>query len=332
MLRVAKRDGALIESDFRKRENARAMLLRNAVALNPPLDSRVVTMLQGARDRADAPSLHDDLGVAHARYVRSKRTVVNVENVRTVCKGDDMSDRRTVGERLLDLKRRAGGVSLDEIARLAGYRGRSSVQGYFNAAYDADYLPPTVAERLATALATRGIDPAEVLAMARTAEIPSANGVPFKMEGAPDITMPNDVPVYGTALGSDEMIQGEAIEQTTLNRAETVTYFRRPPILDRRADVYGLFVQGASMSPRFEPGEAVFVEGKRPPRIGDDVVVYLVDGDDKDLPTSVLIKRLVRRTSAFIELRQFNPDLTFTLDVARIFQVHRVIPFGELFD
>lgn len=88
------------------------------------------------------------------------------------------------------------------------------------------------------------------------------------------------------------------------------------------------------MAPRFEPGERAFVSPKAAVRPGDDVIVQLTDpngaGDLADAVTDVLIKRLVRRTASFIELRQFNPDNTFEVPLDRIARqrgklaIHRV--------
>ena len=65
---------------------------------------------------------------------------------------------------------------------------------------------------------------------------------------------------------------------------------------------------------------------KAPIAIGDDVLVRLgTKGASGDL---VLIKELVRRTSAVVELRQFNPDITFSVDAAEVADMQRIA--GEL--
>jgi len=161
---------------------------------------------------------------------------------------------------------------------------------------------------------------------------PAPNARAFKMEGASAERMSEDLPIFGTALGAPRVIEGEAIEQTTLNRGEIVTYYKRPTILNGRADVYGLVTVGSSMAPRFEEGEVTFVE-KRHPRVGDDVVVYLrpmSELDDGETADAVLLKRLVRRTANYIELEQFTPPITFRIDHDRVLRVDRVLPWAEL--
>jgi hypothetical protein len=145
--------------------------------------------------------------------------------------------------------------------------------------------------------------------------------------------MPRDIPVYGTAIGADADFWSEhsgdiAIEQTDLNTGEVIDYFRRPPSLMDRRDVYGLYVAGDSMAPRFESGEGVVVDPKQPPAIRDDVVVYL-RASSGDGAAAVLIQRLVRRSSEWIELEQFNPPSVFRIDKRKVAAIHRVKPLGE---
>ena len=86
------------------------------------------------------------------------------------------------------------------------------------------------------------------------------------------------------------------------------------------------------MSPRFEDGESAFVERGRPPRIGDEVVVYLRDKaeDDGERAAGVLVKRLVRNSVSYIELEQFNPPVQFRIDRSDVVRIDRVIPWSEL--
>lgn len=164
------------------------------------------------------------------------------------------------------------------------------------------------------------------------AGVPEKNASTIQYEGQSLEKLSRDVPVYGTALGGTMNFQGTAIEQTTLNSGEIIAFFQRPAILNGRSNVYGLYIQGASMSPRFEDGEAAFVERGRPPRIGDEVVVYLRDkaDDDGERAVGVLVKRLVRNSASYVELEQFNPPVTFRIDRTDIVRIDRVIPWSEL--
>lgn len=136
------------------------------------------------------------------------------------------------------------------------------------------------------------------------------------------------VPLLGSAIGGEWEGIDEAIELTELYLGEVLDYLARPPSLSGDPGAYAVTIVGDSMAPRFEPGERAFVSPRAPASIGDDVIVQLKDcdaqGDDADRITMVLIKRLVRRSAAFVELRQFNPDLTFRVPSARIAAIHRV--------
>lgn len=144
-----------------------------------------------------------------------------------------------------------------------------------------------------------------------------------------------DIPVYGTALGAEAAFWTEhagdiAIEQTDLNTGEVVDYFRRPPALRHRRDIYVLYPAGVSMEPAFEEGRAFIVDPKRPPSIRDYVVVYLRDRSD-EFASAVLIKRLVKRSGTYVELEQFNPPAVFRLEMRQIREMHRVMPWDEAF-
>lgn len=168
--------------------------------------------------------------------------------------------------------------------------------------------------------------------LADLVDIPEQNAKPFRMEESSGQRMNRDLPIYGTALGADEIIDGEAIEQTTLNRGEVVEYKKRPPILDGRADVYGLTVQGSSMSPVYHDGRTVYVEARKRPAIGDDAVIYLRSPDDieGERIDRVLIKRLVKKTAAFVELEQFTPPKVFRLLMERVHHMDRVLTLDDM--
>ena len=46
--------------------------------------------------------------------------------------------------------------------------------------------------------------------------------------------------------------------------------------------------------------------------------------------TVTLIKRFVRRIGSCIELQQFNPAVTFSIDAAKVLRIDREILWGEL--
>lgn len=140
------------------------------------------------------------------------------------------------------------------------------------------------------------------------------------------------IPLVGSAIGMKSFDPERDIELTELDMSEVLDYIARPASLARDRDAYALTVIGDSMYPRFRPGRRVIVSPKAPVSIGDDVVVQLQGNGEDQLEgrvTVVLIKELVKRNTSIVELRQFNPDVTFQVDARRVSAIHKVI--GEVY-
>lgn len=188
---------------------------------------------------------------------------------------------------------------------------------------------PIVLDRLAEALETTrafllyGRTDGDVVADKRTGYNPGPAGKPFNF--------PKSLPVFGTAIGADLNFEGERdpIETHIVELTEEIDWIGRPPAFEGRRDVYALYISGSSMEPRHEPGDPVIVDPKRPPSPGDDVIVQ-IRAEGSDEVKAALIKRLVRRTARHIELRQYNPSLTFTVNIDRVHSIHRVIPWRDV--
>lgn len=138
----------------------------------------------------------------------------------------------------------------------------------------------------------------------------------------PRAEMPMDVEVRGTAAGA----VGEGafqLEDAVIDRV------RRPPGIADARDVYALYVVGDSMSPRFEPGELIYVSERRPPRIGDCVVVQVQNAEHDGV--QAYLKRMKRRSADGLVLEQFNPPGEMRLKAANVKAVHRVLTMNELF-
>lgn len=138
-----------------------------------------------------------------------------------------------------------------------------------------------------------------------------------------------DVPalkVYGTASGGEYENVDEMVETVELWYSQVIEYVARPAELEADKQAYALTIVGDSMLPRFKPRERVAVSPRAPVAIGDDVIVQLrgPDGDGGERIKLVLIKELVRRTASHVELRQFNPDMTFRVDARRVAAIHKV--------
>lgn len=160
---------------------------------------------------------------------------------------------------------------------------------------------------------------------------------------APNPELARDIPVLGTAEGAAEPVDANGnhgghaatVEAMELLVGEVIERKARPTSLIGRREIYALYVSGDSMAPRFERGELVYVDPRRPPAIGDDVIVQLRDSSanehaDPDTVVRVLIKRLAKKRPDAWEFEQFNPALRFTLPTSAIARIHRIMRLDEL--
>lgn len=139
----------------------------------------------------------------------------------------------------------------------------------------------------------------------------------------PTMFGPRDVEELGAAVAGD----GDDEAAFEMN-GQVVDLVKRPPGLMHRKDVFALRVSNVSMYPKFEDGERLYLE-KRKPAIGDYVVVEL-NPKEEGRPGKAYIKKLVAANSTKISVEQFNPHgiLNFSRDEVK--QLLRVIPQAEL--
>lgn len=147
---------------------------------------------------------------------------------------------------------------------------------------------------------------------------------------------PKNLPIYGSALGSDislRLVDGTevAIEQVELRMTEPMDFMARPAALAGRKHMYVLTVAGHSMEPRHDHGRRLLVDGRRNPRVGDDVIVQLrgptVDGEEV---VAVLVKQLVRQKAGAVVLRQFNPPIEFEVPAEKVKEIHTIVPWDDV--
>lgn len=148
---------------------------------------------------------------------------------------------------------------------------------------------------------------------------PMAPPVPTRGE------MPKDVPVYGTVSGGDD---NGTLFDFELN-GEIVDYVRRPPRLIGRADVFAAYLRGESVSPWREPGQLIYFERAKAPRVMDYVLIEFKPLDGEAVRPA-LVKRLLGVTPTKIRLRQYNPPKDFEIDRKRVLQIVRAMDWDEL--
>lgn len=133
------------------------------------------------------------------------------------------------------------------------------------------------------------------------------------------------LPLIATAIGGEWGRTESRIELIELRTGELVERLPRPVSLANDHRAYAITVVGDSMWPRFRPGRRLAVSPKPSVAIGDDVLVKL---NPRGAVVPTFIGELVRRTSGGVELRQFNPEITFEVPAVQIAGIEKVI--GEL--
>jgi phage repressor protein C with HTH and peptisase S24 domain len=132
-----------------------------------------------------------------------------------------------------------------------------------------------------------------------------------------------------TAIGGEWGHAECRVELTELRTGEIVDRVRVLLASQTDAGAYAVTIVGDSMWPRFRPGRRLAIAPMVPVAIGDDVLVKLNARPHQTGVVNVLIKELVRKTARGIELRQFNPDVTFHVAASEIATIEKVV--GELF-
>jgi phage repressor protein C with HTH and peptisase S24 domain len=153
-------------------------------------------------------------------------------------------------------------------------------------------------------------------------DLPATNVRPAPLPPKPDRA--NKIPVLGTAeAGPSGLFE--------FNTGEPIDFRDRPPGLAHRPRVYCLYVSGDSMSPIHEAGDLLFIDGGRMPFPGRDALIELHPEHEGD-PLRAFIKRLVKVTPEFIEVKEWQPkERTFRLPRARIRNLHLVLKNTEMY-
>ncbi len=114
----------------------------------------------------------------------------------------------------------------------------------------------------------------------------------------------------------------------SLWNGDVIDMIARPANLAGVPGAYAVYVVGASMEPRYHPGELVHIHPGKPLTVGAYVLVQRRPRNDGEPPLAV-IKRLAKRSGAKIVLEQFNPPRMFEIKTDDIVSIHRVVGSGE---
>ena len=230
----------------------------------------------------------------------------------------------TIGSRLVALKERAG-LSLAELARLAGYQGPSSIQKLFKADYNPKVLQATVAQRLSKALVGRGdpaIDESDIAALTGKGEVLDlllADLQHYNFLASANIGMHRTRRVEKDVYTDDGRVVPLFVREEMVGG---IPFYPCPDFLRPRG-IVGLYISVANMWPRFEEGEPVFYEHSRPAARGDDVLVTLRGEEYPD--GAMIIGRLAALQEAEVCIDQLSPQGQMVLDRKDVASVRRIM-------
>ncbi len=130
-------------------------------------------------------------------------------------------------------------------------------------------------------------------------------------DGGVVVAGPNMVPLYG-------FVGAASNGRLTLAEQNLRGYVPMHPAQMNVREAFALEVNDISMSPRYEPGEIVYLAPNRWPGRNQDCVVVTVEGQG-------LLKRFTRRDVATIRLHQLNPDHDIDIPLADVAEIHSVV-------
>lgn len=136
-------------------------------------------------------------------------------------------------------------------------------------------------------------------------------GAPTSHTTGTVVAGPNMIPLYGYVGAASE-------GRLTLAEQNLRGYVMMHPAQQHVREAFALEVNDISMSPRYEPGEVVYLAPNRWPTRDQDCVVVTREGEG-------LLKRFVRREHTKVVLHQLNPDQDIDVPLDDIEAIHTVV-------
>lgn len=137
----------------------------------------------------------------------------------------------------------------------------------------------------------------------------------------PSPTRPSKmIPVYGQAVGG--------VDGRYIFNGSVLDYVVCPPSLEGVPNAYAVYIDGESMSPRYRPGETVWVHPHKPARRGDDVIVQIHPNDESEPPYG-FVKELVGWAGDRLVLKQHNPSGELSFSRIDVVSVHPIVFSGK---
>lgn len=108
---------------------------------------------------------------------------------------------------------------------------------------------------------------------------------------------------------------------------QIIDVVHRPPRLAGREDVFALYVPILEMAPWRDAGDLIVVDVKRPPKIGDHVLVKM---KDKSGRFRHVLRKLAGFSQSTLILHQYQPDFERRIKEAEVEDMLRIADWTEL--
>lgn len=227
----------------------------------------------------------------------------------------------------------AARMSLQKLAKEAGYRGASSIQRYEDTAeFPAGRLPLDFVEKVAPVLIKRGVSAERVYALAGVAPPKGLTAsLPARANIEPSGEQPLPRPPIEEVLPQAFKVQWGARDLPVFGKAECgddghvnfpqdpIEWFWRPPELVGVRDAFAMYAAEDSMTDGGVPaGTLVFVQKHRAPTIGR-LCLVLRRGE------GAFIKQFRGRKNGKVVLYQSNPPKVLEWPDAEVEAVYRIV-------
>lgn len=183
--------------------------------------------------------------------------------------------------------------------------------------------PKTIGAKFRDRMAREfNLDPYTLDPLPEARETPNARMAHISSAALPlNNDMPQDVPVLGNGTGGAD---------GAMNFGDPIDYIRRPPPLARSRDLYGVYVSGDSMEPRYFSGELLFVAPHRPVSIGDHVIVQCLNGNGEGAELVAFVKVVTGRKGNGWTFGQYNPEGPWVAP-GPVKTVHRISTTADIY-
>lgn len=132
---------------------------------------------------------------------------------------------------------------------------------------------------------------------------------------------PQDVPVLGTAAGSDiGVFQFEG---------GVIDYVRRPPALTSAKGIYAIYIVGDSMEPEHRPGDLRFINPHKAPRIGDSIIIETKKNEQAN--QEAMIGHLLLNSADHYLIGKLRPAIEIKIAKSDTARLHKILDINELF-